>query len=126
MNTIVSTSGQSLAMDGQNYIRAAGIPQSISAIAMANSVPSGAEVAANIAQNIADIKESAQQLQKLSDLVMGRRSLRFSVNEELGSVVINVVDPVTDKVIKEIPSAEVQRMKISMKKAMGVLFDEMI
>ena len=89
-------------------------------------MPGGAEVAQNIAQNLAEIRENAQQLQRLSDMVMGRRSLRFSVNEELGEVVISVLDPSTNKVIKEIPSEDIQKMKVSMKKAIGLLFDEMI
>ena len=59
-------------------------------------------------------------------MVIGRRSLRFSVNEELGEVVISVLDPSTNKVIKEIPSEDIQKMKVSMKKAIGLLFDEMI
>ena len=128
MNTIISSIGQSLAMDGQNYVKVAPqIPGAGTATAgVARSVPGGAEVAQNIAQNLAEIRENAQQLQRLSDTVMGRRSLRFSVNEELGEVVISVLDPSTNKVIKEIPSEDIQKMKVSMKKAIGLLFDEMI
>ena len=128
MNTIISSIGQRLAMDGQNYFKVAPqIPGAGTATAgVARSVPGGAEVAQNIAQNLAEIRENAQQLQRLSDTVMGRRSLRFSVNEELGEVVISVLDPSTNKVIKEIPSEDIQKMKVSMKKAIGLLFDEMI
>lgn len=128
MNTIISSIGQSLAMDGQNYFKVAPqLPGSGTTTAgVARSVPGGAEVAQNIAQNLAEIRENAQQLQRLSDTVMGRRSLRFSVNEELGEVVISVLDPSTNKVIKEIPSEDIQKMKVSMKKAIGLLFDEMI
>ncbi|MBQ9494983.1 MAG: flagellar protein FlaG [Treponema sp.] len=128
MNTISNLIGQNLAMDGQNYFKVA--PQSITigtgTVGVARSVPGGAEVAHNIAQNIAEVKENAQQLQRLSEMVMGRRSLRFSVNEELGDIVISVLDPSTNKVIKQIPSEEIQKMKVSMKKAIGLLFDEMI
>ena len=128
MNTITNSIGQALAMDGQNYFKVA--PQILGSgtptAGVARSVPGGAEVAQNIAQNLAEIRENAQQLQRLSDMVMGRRSLRFSVNEELGEVVISVLDPSTNKVIKEIPSEDIQKMKVSMKKAIGLLFDEMI
>ena len=58
-------------------------------------------------------------------MVMGRK-LQFNVNEELGAVVVKVVDPSTNQVIKEIPSADVQRIKANIRKAIGVLFDEMI
>ena len=128
MNTITNSIGQALAMDGQNYFKVA--PQILGSgtttAGVARSVPGGAEVAQNIAQNLAEIRENAQQLQRLSDMVIGRRSLRFSVNEELGEVVISVLGPSTNKVIKEIPSEDIQKMKVSMKKAIGLLFDEMI
>ena len=58
-------------------------------------------------------------------MVMGPK-LQFRVNQELGSIVINVVDPNTNKVIKEIPSEDIQKLKVRMKKAIGMLFDEMI
>ena len=52
--------------------------------------------------------------------------LRFNVNDELGSVIVKIVDPNTDQVIKEIPSEDMQKLKIRIRKAIGVLFDEMI
>lgn len=127
MNTI-STNGQNLAMDGQNYFKAASskkIPASESSAGINVIAPTGAEVAQNIVQNLAEVKEAAQQLQKLSDMVMGPK-LQFRINQELGSIVINVVDPSTDKVIKEIPSEDMQKLKVRMKKAIGMLFNELI
>lgn len=56
---------------------------------------------------------------------MGRR-LQFNVNEALGQIVVKVIDPSTDKVIKEIPSAEVQKMQIRIKEAIGLIFDETV
>jgi flagellar protein FlaG len=128
MNTITSTNGQSLAMDGQNYFKAVSskkVPVNMSSAGINGIAPTGAEVAQNIVQNLADVKEAAVQLQKLSDMVMGPK-LQFRVNQELGSIVINVVDPNTDKVIKEIPSEDIQRLKVRMKKAIGMLFNELI
>ena len=58
-------------------------------------------------------------------MVMGRK-LRFNVNEELGSIVVKIVDPNTEQVIKEIPSADIQKLKINIRKAIGVIFDDMI
>ena len=53
MNTITSSIGQALAMDGQNYFKVA--PQILGSgtttAGVARSVPGGAEVAQNIAQN---------------------------------------------------------------------------
>lgn len=128
MNAIRST-GQVLAMEGQqNYLNVAAAvsaPVAKAAAPKASAVPTGSDVARSIAQNLAEVKASAEQMQKLSDMVMGR-TLQFKVNQELGSVVINVVDPSTNQVIKEIPSEEMQTLKVRLKKAMGLLFDEMI
>ena len=58
-------------------------------------------------------------------MVMGRK-LRFNVNEELGSIVVKIVDPNTEQVIKEIPSADIQKLKINVRRAIGVIFDDMV
>ncbi|WP_407832074.1 flagellar protein FlaG, partial [Treponema porcinum] len=34
--------------------------------------------------------------------------------------------PNTEQVIKEIPSADIQKLKINIRKAIGVIFDDMI
>lgn len=131
MNTI-SSFGQTMAMDGQTIKNAANsyIPNSTKIGTTTNTqeiliAPTGSEVAENIVENVADIKADAQQLQKLSDMVMGRK-LRFNVNEELGSIVVKIVDPNTDQVIKEIPSKDMQKLKINIRKAIGVIFDDII
>lgn len=54
------------------------------------------------------------------------RKLQFQVNKELGSVIVKVIDSSTDKVIREIPSAEIQKLQIRIKEALGLLFDESI
>ena len=129
MNTINSFV-QAEAMDGQNIRNAASsyttsLHKTGSDVQKILIAPTGSEVAENIAQNAADVKADAQQLQKLSDMVMGRK-LRFNVNEELGSIVVKIVDPNTEQVIKEIPSADIQKLKINIRKAIGVIFDDMI
>ena len=129
MNTINSFV-QAADMDGQNIRNAASsyttsLHKTGSDVQKILIAPTGSEVAENIAQNAADVKADAQQLQKLSDMVMGRK-LRFNVNEELGSIVVKIVDPNTEQVIKEIPSADIQKLKINIRKAIGVIFDDMI
>lgn len=129
MNTINSFV-QAAAMDGQNIRNTASsyttsLHKAGSDVQKILIAPTGSEVAENIVQNAADVKADAQQLQKLSDMVMGRK-LRFNVNEELGSIVVKIVDPNTEQVIKEIPSADIQKLKINIRKAIGVIFDDMI
>ena len=128
MNTI-SSFGQTLAMDGRNLNSSAVTPSKSNSTVKTSTenaltTPTGSEVANNIVQSLADIKADAQQLQNMSDMVMGRK-LQFNVNKELGSVVVKIVDPSTEQVVKEIPSEDIQNLKIRIRKAIGVLFDEM-
>ena len=125
MNTI-SNIGANLATDGRYYNSSAvKTTQNVQAINEHLNIADGARVVDSLVQNNAQIKADAYELQKLSDMVMGPK-LQFNVNEELGSVIVKVVDPTTNQVIKEIPSPDVQRLKMNIRRAIGVLFDEMI
>ena len=125
MNTI-SNIGANLATDGRYYNSSAvKASQNIQAVNQHLNIADGARVVDSLFQNNAQIKADAYELQKLSDMVMGPK-LQFNVNEELGSVIVKVVDPTTNQVIKEIPSPDIQRLKMNIRRAIGVLFDEMI
>ena len=119
----------SLAMDGTRNISAETLKVVSSELQKSSTpiivTPTGAEAAQDLVQTAADVKADAQQLQKMSDMVMGGK-LRFNVNNELGSIVVKVVDPKTDQVIKEIPSVDIQKLKIQIRKAIGLLFDELV
>jgi len=52
------------------------------------------------------------------------RRLSFSINEKLGQVVVKVIDADTDKVIKEIPPEELQRVYERIREVIGLLLDE--
>ena len=128
MNTITSSSMVQMAMDGQtlykNNVKSVntGKDQQVQTQSIA---PNGAQVVQNIEQSEAQTKEVSQQLQKLSELISDNK-LQFSVNKELGSVVVSIVDASTDKVIKQIPSEEIQNLKLRIRKAIGNIFDEVI
>lgn len=129
MNTINSYV-QSLTTDGHNlHTNAYQQNKSDSAANRINektlSTPTAAEVATDMAQNAAEIKADAIQLQKMSDLVSARKVL-FNVNDELGSVVVKIVDPSTEQVLKEIPSKDIQNLKIRIRKTIGILFDDLV
>ena len=72
------------------------------------------DTAEDIEQDLEKVKKAVQELQQMSNFL--DRKLQFNVNEELGRVVVKVVDSSTDKVIKEIPSAEVQKCRFALKK----------
>lgn len=128
----VNSVGQSLAMDGHKTVNSGAATAFRQNNAAHKDEPDApvlmadpAHVVQNITENIAQVKEDVRQLQKLSDVVMGRK-VQFSVNQELNQVVVAIVDPSTDQVIKEIPSADIQKLKARIRKTIGLLFDEMI
>ncbi len=128
MNTISQSSMVRMATDGQALYSSAAQAANNNAIAKQASVPitpTGAQVAQNIEKNLAEIKADSQQLQKMSEMVDGRK-LQFNVNKELGSVVVKIIDSNTNQVLKEIPSEDMQKLKLRLRKAIGNLFDEVI
>lgn len=52
------------------------------------------------------------------------KRLSFSLNEKLDQVVVKVIDNDTDKVIREIPPAELQHVHERIREVIGILFDE--
>ncbi|AFG36898.1 flagellar protein FlaG [Spirochaeta africana] len=54
------------------------------------------------------------------------RKLKFAVNKDLNRVIIKVIDAETDKVIKELPPEELQRVSLRIREAVGLLIDEEI
>lgn len=127
MNTISSNSMVQMAMDGQTLYKAnvKSADTNNQSVQTQSIAPGGAQVVQNIEQTAAETKEATQQLQKMSDLIAGNK-LQFNVNKELGSVIVSVIDANTDKVIKQIPSEEIQNLKLRIRKAIGNIFDEVI
>jgi flagellar protein FlaG len=70
------------------------------------------------------IAQVAEEMQLVADALNKR--LKFTVNQELGQVIVKVVDKQTDKVIKELPPEELQRMHVRIREAIGLLIDEAI
>ncbi|MCI5520134.1 MAG: flagellar protein FlaG [Treponema sp.] len=129
MNTI-SNSMVHVAMDGQTlYNSKISSTASSSAkpqvVVQQSITPTGAQVAQNLEQSMAEIKADTQELQKMSEMVAGNK-LQFSVNKELNSVVISIVDTATNQVVKQIPSEDMLKLKLRMRKAIGSVFDEVI
>ena len=127
MNTINTNSMVHVAMDGQSLynINKNSASNTAQQVAAASITPTGAQVAQNIEQNIAELKADSQALQKMTEMVGGNK-LQFSVNKELGSVVVSIVDSTTNQVIKQIPSEDMQKLKLRLRKAIGSMFDEVI
>jgi len=70
------------------------------------------------------IRTKTEDLQKFSNAF--NRKLRFVVDHNSNEVIVKVIDKNTDKVIREIPPEELQRLHRNLKEAIGLLFDEMV
>ena len=128
MNTINQNSMVHVAMDGQSLYKTnvkSNVNTGIQQPAIQSITPTGAQVAQNIEQTIAETKADTQELQKMSEMVAGNK-LQFSVNKELGSVVVSIVDSTTNQVVKQIPSEDMQKLKLRIRKALGSVYDELI
>jgi flagellar protein FlaG len=90
------------------------------AVAKKEAQPSQSEVQAEISEQ--KLQQRVQELQKMSQSY--NRRLKYTINKELNQVVVKVIDPDTDKVIKELPSAELQRLHLRFREFLGTLFDE--
>jgi flagellar protein FlaG len=69
-----------------------------------------------------EIQRYTSELQQVSQ-AMNKR-LSFSYNEDLQLMVVKVIDRNTDKVIKELPPTELQRVHMRIREAIGLLLDE--
>jgi flagellar protein FlaG len=74
--------------------------------------------------NSVDINALVDDLQVVTSTLDKR--LKFSINRELDQVVVKVIDRHTDKVIKELPPEEIQRLHVRLREAIGLLIDEQI
>lgn len=72
---------------------------------------------------------SAEELQaaidRLNELMKdGQRSLAFSVDEELGEVVVKVMDIKTEQLIRQIPNEESLKFAKNLEGVLGVIFND--
>lgn len=50
----------------------------------------------------------------------------YSVNEKIDSFVVKIIDKNTDRVVKEIPSRELQTLHENLREAIGIFIDQMV
>lgn len=74
--------------------------------------------------SVEDLKKAIEEFKLTTDHVDKR--LKFRVSDEIGRVVVTIIDRSTGDVLKEIPSKEIQRLHDHIREAMGVLFDRKI
>ena len=119
----IQSLGRNLAMDGRLY-NTSPSTSSVASKTLAISVPDAAEVAQTLADNLAKDKTYIQELQRVANSL--DRKVKFNVNQELGQVVVKIVNPSTDKVIREIPSVDMQELRVTMRRTIGLIMDESV
>ena len=71
--------------------------------------------------SIAELRRYTEELRRVTAAF--DHKLKLSYHEELNRVVVKVIDPATDKVIRELPPDELQRVHVRIREAIGLLFD---
>jgi flagellar protein FlaG len=78
-------------------------------------------------QTILDPKEIQAAVAQMNDFAKAmNHRLSFSIDNETHDVIVKVVDAETDKVIRELPPAELQKLHKSIKEAVGLLINKLI
>lgn len=68
------------------------------------------------------IREAVDRLDRLAQSL--NKKLSYSFNRDLNQVVVKIIDPESDKVIKELPPAELQRLHLRIQEYIGMIVDE--
>lgn len=74
-------------------------------------------------------KEKLQEVQRDLDKVNGfvqniKREINFSLSEHTGKVVITVVNPDSEEIVREIPPEELQKLAKKLQENSAILFDD--
>jgi flagellar protein FlaG len=68
-------------------------------------------------------EELQDTVNDLNDLVQKmHREVRFSVDDDSGEMIVKVIDRETEKVVRQIPSEEVMRLRQRLEEAAGAIF----
>ena len=87
-------------------------------------VQGGSPQGAGSSAELERVKEARENIRKSLDSLSRSTGLQFSVDEELGRVVVQVVDPETKEVIKQFPSEDAIALAKSLSKGNGSLHQE--
>ena len=66
------------------------------------------------------------QLKATLDNIIRDTRFQYVLKEELDYFVVRIIDKETDKVIREIPSKELQKVHEGIAQVLGILFDEVV
>jgi len=90
----------------------------------------GHEAAVDVAQESLSGSQKKLPPEIMADIeritVAFNKKLKFEINHQSNDIIVKVLDPETDKVIKVLPPEELQRLHSRLKETIGFLFDERI
>ncbi len=71
-------------------------------------------------------KPDIKQTKSILNEFIKNTRFRYSINEKIDSFVVKIIDKDTDKVVKEIPSRELQKLHENLREAIGIFIDQMV
>jgi flagellar protein FlaG len=73
---------------------------------------------------VEELQTAVKEIEHIS--LAFNKKLRFVVDHESHDIIVKVIDPQTDKVIKVLPPEELRRLRNKIRESIGVLFDERV
>lgn len=86
----------------------------------------GVPVKASTPPRVPPLQRSKEQVQIALDKLVRNTRFQYEIKDKLGYFVVRIIDNDTDKVIKEIPSKELQKVHSNIERALGLIFDKEI
>jgi len=69
---------------------------------------------------------NVKETKSILNEVTNNTRFSYSINEKANSFVVKIIDRNTDKVVKEIPSRELQKLHENLREAIGIFIDKMV
>jgi len=75
-----------------------------------------------------EVKQKVPDRKQIELALKNFKSTRFSyvLTDEVNRFIVKIIDKETDKVIKQVPSEELQKLHDNLQEALGILFDQEI
>ena len=99
--------------------------RAVPAVAKTDRTPVNADAAEKRESSAGESRELSGVVEELNNRLQNmQRSLRFSVDDSSGRIIVKVVDLDTDEVIRQIPSEDMMAIIRNAGESQGVVFDE--
>ena len=115
------TALQQAAIQGQTVVESGSAAAAVPGLAAVSTAEAetGGKTPADTAEQV------SQSVERLNEMLQNnRQSLRFSVDDDSGRMVVRVMDAQTDEVIRQIPSEETLRFAEYVDGLVGMIFNK--